>query len=338
MKLFLATLSSLVILTFYANANAQDVVLPVIAEAGKTENTQPPLDEDLSEKDSYGYSKSFGHGIVNITSSINSNNNTLIVPNLFVPTGDPNHFAPADDISAGQIKNIREDLLIMSRIFNKKIAEIEYAPFGNRSAVFWREFDIDNTAQGVYLQDYGVVFTTKVSFPLSPTPESKKELLKKTDSLWERTRKEALTPDRGKQKIHPFMVLSQRRASKYSAEMVDQFQTKIISLLKHAGNIRNLKPHDKIAVVITGKREQITHDSMYSGMMGMGMPGGPSGGMGGSMGDGFGGGGKKKQNAEEIQAAASVLTIVALKANIDKFARDKIDYDQFLKTVKVLTY
>ena len=343
MKIFLTTLFTLAILSSFINAQDN---LAAISE----------LDEAVGESPSAGVRTARNPAAIRYTSSFRSDDNDVA---LIVPAGD---------ISAGEIKNIREDLQIMARIFDKKIAETEYAPFGNRSAMIWREFDSDNAAQGIYLQDYGVVFTASVNFPLSPTAGPKEVQSEKADTLWEQTRKEALTPNRRKHNNLPFEGFSHRRAVKYDAELVGQFQTRIIHLLKHAANIRNLKPNDKIAVIITGKKEQPAIDSMSYGMMGMmggmdpimmggmgspgdGAYGGMGGGMmGGGMGGAYGGGGmgggygrpggsdETEPNVEEIQSAASVITIAALKSNVDKFAQNELDYDRFLKTVKVFTY
>ncbi len=60
--------------------------------------------------------------------------------------------------------------------------------------------------------------------------------------------------------------------------------------------------------------------------------GGGSGGGGGGFGGGFTGG------LSTRSASATVLTVRATKADVDAFAKGKLDFDKFQKRVQMFTY
>ena len=83
---------------------------------------------------------------------------------------------------------------------------------------------------------------------------------------------------------------------------------------------------------------------MMGGMGGMGGYGGGMGGYGGGMMGGFGGGfgggmmGGMAGYGEMGFPSATVLTIRAKKTNVDDFAKDELDFEEFQETVEIFTY
>jgi hypothetical protein len=90
----------------------------------------------------------------------------------------------------------------------------------------------------------------KVDFPLSPSRQAPQqdgaEQKEEGDKVWQDTRRQLYEPEK----------LSKRKtddsATKYDAEKVENLKTTLINALKHASNIRNLKPDESVILTITG--------------------------------------------------------------------------------------
>ena len=182
------------------------------------------------------------------------------------------------------------------------------------------EDELQRTKQGfVQLLSYGVLFLMKVDFPLLPPLQTQQEDAteekEEGDKVWEDTRRQLYEPE----------LLAKRKkddsAVEYGAEKVENLKTTLIKALKHASNIRNLKPEESAILTITGGgngamvtthsaivvsgRERVVHES-------------PSSAVG--------------------SAACQALVIRAKKADIDSFAKGALDLEQFRQRVQMINY
>jgi hypothetical protein len=237
---------------------------------------------------------------------------------------------PSTEISTEQIATITEDMNIMSRILDKNLDQAHInvgsmlIPRTDASHVI---FGWDRQAmQGMYLQGYGALFLMKVDFPLSAPPkaEEKAETAKKGeegDPLWKQMKAEMYEPQahrkqKGKQPV-----------KEYDAEKVETLKTTLVESLKHAANIRNLKPDESVILTITGSSEPSSVKTIaVSGTNGvvvvddnnkMRVLGGNA--------------------SDDSFSLPTILVIRAKKSDIDRFAKGDIDLDQFQQNVQILT-
>jgi hypothetical protein len=169
---------------------------------------------------------------------------------LVIPTGE----IKEEDLAA-----IAEDMRIMSRIFDKKMAQARLAPAGGIDELRYYWFSDDkqlnpfltsqkHITEALYLGDYGVVFLMSVDFPLSAPPKAtvQKKTNKETDEVWAQTKQEIYNPVEIRRKTKKVSSPSQ----KYDAEKVENLKTTLLKALKHVANIRNLKPDDSVILTV----------------------------------------------------------------------------------------
>ncbi len=111
-------------------------------------------------------------------------------------------------------------------------------------------------------------------------------------------------------------------AEEYNAEKVEDLKRTLIKALKHAANIRNLGPDDLVTVVVSGSEpgiavRHIHVSSRSTGVVKSQTPSWPN---------------------EMTSSAPTFLAIRAKKSDIDAFAKDELDYDQFHQLTQVFTY
>jgi hypothetical protein len=273
----------------------------------------------------------------------------------------------------------------MSHIFDEKFKEPStikgmFTDFGD---FFGRD---SRETEAIYIQGYGTLFLMEVNFTFTPPPklqeQEDEETAENVDPTWQRAKQKIFSP----QGLGSSDFASEER---YSAEKIDQLKTELIKTLKHAANIRNLKPDEWVILTVIGQGRQAgefyedyyrspaprtrtsrgsrgrrslrgeAEDSGFGGGIryggggfgvgvygggggfgggyggGGGFGGGMMGGYGGSMGGyGIGGG----SYGEMGPPSATVLTIRAKKSNVDDFARDDLDFEEFQQTVEIFTY
>ena len=224
---------------------------------------------------------------------------------------------PDSDFKPEELDAITQDLLVMSHIFDERFKEPRtikgvFTDFGD---FFGRD---NRSTEAIYMQGYGVVFLMEVNFafspPLKPEEQKDEETAEQVDPTWQRARQQLFSPQAPRPGMPGF--------SGQGPGLVkfDQLKGELIETLKHAANIRNLRPDEWIIVTVIGQgrqpgefyedyyrsaapRSRTPRDrrssrgeaegggmvgGMSMGMGGMGMMGG-MGGMGGGMG-GYGGG------------------------------------------------
>lgn len=259
---------------------------------------------------------------------------------------------PNTDIKAEDVAAIGQDMQIMSRIFDRKFSKGSYLVrevFPDYGDFFRRD---SRATEAIYLQGYGALFLMQANFPLTAPPKSKEKEAQKTeepaDPIWQRAKQEIFDP----------MIRTTRRISqpgeKYDAEQIEEVKKELVKSLKHAANIRNLKPDEWVILTVIGKGR-----SYGVGGYGYGVGGYGGGGYGGSMsmsdyeakvsvppnvGRSYSrtGSGLYRNTrivpGGVIVASSTVLTIRAKKSDVDTFAKGDLDYDKFREKVQVLTY
>ncbi|MHC4353727.1 MAG: hypothetical protein ACYS0H_13535 [Planctomycetota bacterium] len=166
---------------------------------------------------------------------------------------------PSAEIETKDLLTINEDVNVMSRIFEMnlqraRISTSSVNPFVSDSVS--RFVTVLGTRgrtsiQSLYLQGYGVLFMMKVDFPLSPPyqeqqPDETEQEDEGADKIWQTVRDNLYAPEK---------VAKRKKddsAAKYDAEKVESLKTTLVESLKHAANIRNLKPEESIILSITG--------------------------------------------------------------------------------------
>ena len=248
---------------------------------------------------------------------------------------------PSEQTKTEDLLTINEDISVMTRILEKNIqqARIGTAP-GNIHIHTQDPFAAlfgggRGGIQSIYLQGFGALFMMKVDFPLTPPPvmqDDDKETQKteEGDPVWQKMRQQMYEPEnvtRGRRTDRP--------EEKYDAEKVENLKTTLIKALKHAANIRSLKPDESVILTVTGSSEA-TGTTITSTML--------SGGnqilLQERTTDG-------KMMTKVVTGSAlddiglsspSILVIRTKKSDIDAFAKGDLDFDQFRQRVQLLTH
>jgi len=238
---------------------------------------------------------------------------------------------PTTQIQPQDMVTLMEDMTVMCRIFDTKLAQsnlIPRLPIIGR-VTFPNPFSPDSQSmRAMYIQGYGALFMTTIDFPLSPPPqteEQEKTEEEDADPVWEQVKQEIFLPQ-GATRRAPVQP-----EEKYDPEKVENLKTTLIKALVHAANIRDLKPDESVILTVTGKTGRsssvvIQADSrtnsyvisdknnktvrIYTG----GLP------------------------DELANSSQTVLIIRAKKSYIDALAQNKIDFDEFREKVQILSY
>ena len=262
-------------------------------------------------------------------------------------TGNTVFVIPSQEIKTEEILTINEDINVMSRIFEDKLNQVRF----DRSNVSWA-FTGDrwmsdsyyggmflggrgNRAGCMYLQGYGALFMMGVDFPLSAPPEAEKQEQKEpekdnVDQVWEQTKKQIYEPQETRRPGRG----AEHQEVKYDAEKVEKLKTTLIESLKHAANIRILKPDESVVLSITGS-------GISSGKI-ISMTDVPGTGQtlvvqekGGSKVTRVYTGGLP----DDLQLSSpTVLVIRTKKSDIDNFAKGGLNLDGFRQRVQIISY
>jgi hypothetical protein len=233
---------------------------------------------------------------------------------------------PAAEMKVENLATITEDMSVMSRIFGKKLSQARLTTRGIWSIGFDSLAALGRSSgaiEAIYLEGYGALFLMKVNVLLSPPPETQQEKETKeedTDPLWTETIQEMYAPQDTRRRR-----TDDRPEEKYDAEKVEDLKETLIKTLKHAANIRALKPDQWAILTVIGQS---------------GRPGETIGHAG--------------QNCRACHALTekvnyksspsrmgsclpTVLTICAKKSDIDAFAKGQLSFDQFRERTKIFT-
>jgi hypothetical protein len=229
---------------------------------------------------------------------------------------------PAAQMKVEDLAAITADMSVMSRIFDKKLSQARLTTgrggwFVGLDPLFGRD---SRTTEAIYLEGYGALFLMKVNVLLSAPPETQQEKETEeedTDPLWTETIQEMYAP----QDVYARRRRTDRPEEKYDAEKVEDLKETLIKTLKHAANIRALKPDESVILTVIGKAGQSATSAierLYEE-------------------------GKSRYIITTSRAGTgfsspAVLTIRAKKADIDAFAKGTLIFNQFSQKTLLLSY
>jgi len=232
---------------------------------------------------------------------------------------------PAAELKVEDLAAITEDMSVMSRIFDNKLSQARLTTGRGSLFVGLAQFSGHNsgTIEAIFLEDYGALFLMKVNVLLSPPPEAPEEKETEeedTDPLWTQMRQEIYAPE----EVDRRRRSDDRPEEKYDAEKVEELKETLIKTLKHAANIRALKPDQLVILTVIGGRSQ-------SGTRGVTRTGSYSYGRDSRI---F----RTEHGAGSDSFSPTVLTIRAKKSDIDAFAKGQLTFDQFHQKTQLLSY
>jgi hypothetical protein len=234
---------------------------------------------------------------------------------------------PAKELDSEAFGRIVEDLTIMSRIIEKSIRNApeltELAMVNELEQIYGEDIfrpsepagpRILRSSQGrpkpMYLGGYGAVFSLEVAFPLLPPPAAAEqdETTKQTDEVWAQAQRELLAPQ-GAVPTHDVPP-----GQPYSPQAVESLRNTLVTVLKHATNIRNLGPESWLVILVQGPSATVQEQRLRA----------PYG-----------------QQVDLVGAPArgkTLLTLRARKADIDQYAKGQVDETQFQQRVQIVTH
>jgi hypothetical protein len=250
---------------------------------------------------------------------------------------------PSEQIKTEDLISINEDMNVMSRIFEKNLEQDRITTargnfFGSRYDPFVTYLGGSRSdIQSMYLQGYGALFLLKVDFPLSPSPdvqqeqqETKKE--EQGDPVWRQMRQEIYEPENVNRRRQ-----TEKPEEKYDPEKVENLKTTLINTLKHATNIRSLKPDESVILTVTGSGEVAGTKIIATTATGRNnqqvivQQKDADGKMTTRILQG--------NTLDEVGlSSAAVLVIRAKRSEIDAFAKGELDLDKFRASVQTFTY
>ncbi len=251
---------------------------------------------------------------------------------------------PNQEIKAEELLTINEDMNVMWRIFDNGLNQ-ERLTKTSMSLAFsgghWMADDFatyfgrDGSRTGsMYLQGYGALFLMKVDFPLSAPPEVQEQEEEKpqkedVDQVWQQTRQQMYEPQDTRRRRRG---RAEREEVKYDAEKVENLKTTLIKALKHAANIRILKPDESVVLSITGSGISSNVVGIMTDRTDQVMVVEKAGGK--QISRVYEGG-----LPEDIKfSSPTVLVIRAKKSDIASFAKGGLNYDNFRQRVVILSY
>ena len=186
---------------------------------------------------------------------------------------------PTDEIAQDDLAAINEDMAVMSRIIERVIDEAVGKRPGPGSM---RSLFGGGGSRHLYLQGYGAVFTTSVSFALTgPEARPRPEAAPEPDSLWEQTRREL---HGHRQPADPNIIAGgggladfyPHGPARYEPSRVEALTDALLGNLRHATNIRALDDDESVVVVVVGGPALVPVSWGFGGLR-MGPPGIPMG-------------------------------------------------------------
>lgn len=237
---------------------------------------------------------------------------------------------PSTEIKPEEVAAIMEDMTVMARILDDRLEQEHLIPTGSTYALR-HNADIlthflsagGRATDSIYLQGFGPVFVINLDFPLSPSVEADANEPEQegTDQFWKDTWVEIYHPEEAaaRKKTQP--------ERQYDATKVEDLQTTLIKTLKHAANIRALKADESVTLVVRSSAPSMTFAALTlkQGRIDakltrpLAIPSTPA-------------------PVKTTTAQAGFLTIRAKKSDIDSFAKDQLNYDQFRQRVQIIKY
>jgi len=312
--------------TAFAQAPASQPVTPSPAPSPPTPAPAPaPVQAVNQQLDSLMSSLSFG--------SRSGGTGTVLV-------------IPSEQTTTEDLLTINEDMNVMSRIFEKNLEQERVTTVtsnifipGRRERYGALLGSSRGQIQSMYLQGFGALFLLNVDFPLSPPPdvqeqEQETQKAEQGDSVWQEMRQQMYEPEKVDRRRR-----TDRSESKYEPEKVENLKTTLIKALKHAANIRSLKPDESVILTVVGKGESTGKTIAAARMI-----------QGENQiviveKDAYGTKTQKVVPGDSLDALEdmglslpAVLVIRTKKSDIDEFSKGNIAFENFHQRVQLLTY
>jgi len=259
---------------------------------------------------------------------------------------------PSAATKADQLTTLTEDIGIMCRIFDKKLAQEHLIPADSDEMTRihlrynpdpWRNLTSllgtadSHITKGIYIEGYGTLFLMNVVFPLSAPPqiEQDKPPQEQADTVWTEAKREMYEPPRA----DTASTLVKTIIVKYDPKKVEQLNKTLTKSLVHVANIRDLKPTDWVTVMVRGSapapnvllQTTETRSSKFSTIV-------PRTGSSTSTARTPSRPTSAGRRIERFAPPATVLTIRARKSDIDNLSQKKIDDKEFQKCIQTMTY
>lgn len=211
--------------------------------------------------------------------------------------------------------NLEEDLAVMSHLLEKTVGSLGTPPQGRSVLGVNLIFAPGHSpTRGLYLEGYGALFTLNVGFPLLPSPKNEDEKESPTtDSAWNEARQEVY----GRQRSDGKAVYI--RGEDYDEGKVNRLKDAVLEGLKNATHIRGLKNDDSVTVCIFGGGAALPMKIITENKPDGSKP-------------------KEVYVADRPQSRSTMLTIRVKKSDVDSFAKDKLNLDDFRKRAKIMPY
>jgi hypothetical protein len=230
----------------------------------------------------------------------------------------------SSDMDAKAQGNLEEDLAVMDHLLEKAVAEVsgKERPYEAMGINLFFGPAL-SSMHGLYLDGYGSLFMLTVGFPLLPPPpkvETNHEEAEK-DSAWEEARQEVYGQP-------PGAGLPGSPGEAFSEEKVNALKTKLLESLKSASNIRQMKDDDFVTVCVFGGAGGNPAKVQFKTAA---RAAGGAGTIGPGAGSSFGvrqGGGQR----------GTIMTLRVKKADVDAFAKGKMDLERFRKQARIEIY
>jgi hypothetical protein len=212
--------------------------------------------------------------------------------------------------------NLEEDLAVMSHLLEKTVGS-SLGPQPQASSVLGVNVVFapgHGPTRGLYLEGYGALFTLNVGFSLLPSPKNDEEKENPaTDSAWNDARQEVY----GQQRFDGKAVYV--RGEEYDERKVNRLKDAVLEALKNATHIRGLKNDDSITVCVFGGGAALPMKVRAENKAGAPKP-------------------KEVYIPARPESRSTILTIRVKKSDVDSFAKDKLNLDDFRKKAKITPY
>jgi hypothetical protein len=225
---------------------------------------------------------------------------------------------PSRQMEAQSLAPLVEDLTIMSRIIQKNLGDGYLLPETSATDSLIINltlpsqnvgprlfFPLTRRPKSLYVGGYGALFFLQVDFPLVPPAEQAQQTgAEESDPVWSEARRMLYEPP------HAGLVANATLTEPYSEEKVALLRSRLIEALRHATNIRTLDPNDLVTIVVRGTAAGAPHPPLNALTA---LPG-------------------------EVPCGRTVLTLRARKADIDLYAKGRLEPAQFEQRVQITNY
>ncbi len=260
---------------------------------------------------------------------------------------------PTEEMKTESLLAINEDMNVMSQIFrNELLQNGVFSPKTGSYPFFIERLDTTtptgysslnfktaaNPINSMYLADYGVLFLINVDFPLSASPEVQEQPQEpnkgEVDQVWQQTKQQIYEP----QTVSAYSYIggAENLDVKYDAQKVENLKKTFITALKHASNIRVLKPDESIIIRIS---EMSTLRTSIKAILNNQY----------FIQTGNGGKWVQKEDLPDniknlpddiklLPPPLNAIVIRAKKSDIDAYGKGELDFDKFREKVQVFSY